>query len=218
MQDSRELLAEAANVLIDDDDAPEMYKKLLWVHDVARKGVPVRLTGRPSVLNPILDLMLTDFPKAERVIQLIERKRAESHMDPLIEAFNRRSYMRELMASKRERESRLLKLVNQLRSEHDKIRGLAALEFKRTHGNRWHAVRLERESAMRSSVGRRLTIEELDTLRSQLWADVDSELNDLENFVREELRKPLQLRAPNGFNFRIQPKKEANDGHQHHTS
>ena len=46
-----------------------------------------------------------------------------------------------------------------------------------------------------------------DAIKEQLWADVDAELDELEEFVRKEVRKPLHARAPGGFNFRLKPKK-----------
>jgi hypothetical protein len=194
--------------LIEDADAVSLFKQMTGVYDLARKGVPVRLVGRPAVLNPLLVLWLEDEPAAHRVIDLINRKRSQLGRSPIGDQdFNRRSYMRELMAQKRERGRRLVELVNELRSEDDKLKGATRIEFERIHANRWLDVKKERENALREAEGRRLTADEMHTIKEQLWSDVDAELDALEEFVRQEVRKPLHARAPGGFNFRLKPRK-----------
>lgn len=202
------LLAEAANALIEDSDAAVIYKQMLGVHELARKGVPVRLIGRCAVLNPLLELMLDDFDAAERVIELIERKRSDAGNSPLDnEGFDRKAYMRELMATKRERQRRLVELINMLRPDRERLKGATRMEFERVHANRWFEVRNEREDDLREKLGRRLTNDERMGIIRQLWADVDAELAELDEFVRSEMRKPLHSRAPAGFKFKLQPKK-----------
>lgn len=204
----KSLLAEAANALIEDSDAQAIYKQMLGVYELAKKGVPVQLTGRPAVLNPLLDMMLTDFPAAERVVQLIERKRSEGGMTPLDDSvFDRKAYMRELMAQKRARQAKLVELVNMLRSDKDKIKGAPRMEFERIHAARWFDVRQEREDELRTRLGRRLTEDERTGIIRQLWVDVDTELAQLEEFVQAEMRKPLHSRAPQGYQFKLKPKK-----------
>lgn len=201
-------LAEAVEHLIDDAEAIPLFRQLTGVYDLARKGVPVRMVGRAAVLNPLLVLWLEDEPAAHRVIDLINRKRSEYDRPPIGDQdFNRRSYMRELMAQKRERGRRLVELVNELRSEDDKLRGAARIEFERLHSTRWLDVKKERENALREAEGRRLTADEMDSIKDQLWAEVDAELDELEAFVRQESRKPLHARAPGGFKFRLKPRK-----------
>ena len=177
--DAKAALADAVNALIEDQDAGSLHKHLQGVYEVAKRGIPVRLTGRPGVLNPLLDLMLTDFPASERVFQLIDRKRDERDLDPLGAGFDRKGYMRELMAKKRDRQRRLVELVNELRSEDDKIRGSARLDFEQVHANRWFDVRNEREAAARARLRRRLTAEERGDVIAGLWRDVDDELDAL---------------------------------------
>lgn len=201
-------LAEAVTCLIEDADAPAMFRQLTGVYDIARKGVPVRLVGRVSVLNPLLLLWLDDEPAAQRVIDLINRKRRNAGLDPVGDQdFQRRSYMRELMAQKRERGRRLVELVNTLRSDNDRIKGSARIELERQHAARWFAVKQQREEDARARLGRRLSAEELDNIREQLWRDVDAELDALETFAHEQLRKPLHQRRPEGFPFTLQPRK-----------
>lgn len=201
-------IAEAMTALIESSDAETLYKQLMGVFEVARKGVPVRLTGRPAVVNPLLDLLLQDHPAGERVLQLTNKYRAEKELGPLEGGgFKRKPYMRDLMATKRDRQRRLVELVNELRSEHDKIKGSVRIAFEQMHANRWFAVRTEREEAMRKALGRGLSVDKRMDVIAGLWADVTKELDDLEEFVRAEIRKPLSQRAPNGFNFKLQPKK-----------
>jgi hypothetical protein len=200
-------LAEAANALIDDQDAKDLYKKLQAVYELANRNVPVRLTGRAAVINPLLDMMLEDFPASERVLQLIDRKRKDRGMEALDdEVFDRKAYMREFMATKRERQRRLVELTNELRSEDDKLKGSNRMEFERIHAARWLDVKTEREDAMRERLGRRLTAEERKAVIAEFWKEVDLELDELEAFVAEEVRKPLFRRAPNGFNFKLKKK------------
>lgn len=203
----REALAEAVDCLIQDPDSVEMFHWLNNTYDLARRGVPVRLVGRGAVLNPLLTLRLGKESAYANVLTLINRKREDHGANPLDEGdINRRSYMRELMAQKRERGRRLVGLVNQLRSEADKLQGTARMEFERLHASRWQAVRKEREDALRDRLCRRLTSDELTRIKDQLWAEVDQELDEFEEFVRVESRKPLRERAPGGFNFKLQPK------------
>ena len=201
-------LAHAVESLIEDSDAVSMFRQMEGVYDLARKSVPVRLVGRPAVLNPLITLWLEDEGAAHRVFDLVNRKRTALGLPPIgDDDYNRRSYMRELMAQKRERLRTLVALVNQLRPEVDKIKGPARTEFERQHGNRWFEVKTERENAMRERLGRRLNLDEMGEIRTQLWADVDAELEELEEFVRSEIQKPVHARAPGGFKFKLKPKK-----------
>lgn len=45
-------------------------------------------------------------------------------------------------------------------------------------------------------------------MEQQFWSEVEDEIADLEAFAREEMRKGAGGRNPNGFQFRIKPKKE----------
>jgi hypothetical protein len=178
-------LLEAVNTLIEAADASDLYKKLVGVYEVANKGLPVRLVGPAAALNPILELMLEDYPTAERVIELVDAKRAEADLPELDPGFDRAAYMRELMAKKRQRQTRLADLINRMRVNKmlDRLVGKDRLELMQQHANRWHAVRLEREDDERQRLGRRLTEVERQLIIARLWGDVDKELNDYEAYV-----------------------------------
>jgi hypothetical protein len=205
--EQKTMLAEAVNTLIDDTDATDLYKKMMGVYELARKDFPVRLTGRSGVLNPMLDLLLADYEGGQVVLRLIETKRTTRGL-PQLEDPNeaRKIYMRELMATRRDRLSRLLKLWNTLRPDREKVRGAAKTEFERVHGNRWFAVREEREKALREQHGRRLSHHERTSLIKAFWEDVNRELDDFDVFVRNQMKPGADRNAV--FQFKLQPRKE----------
>jgi len=203
----KQQLADAVNDLIESSDAAKCHKQLMGVYDVAAKDIPVRLAGRLAVLNPLLELMLADYDAADRVLELVDRKRSEAGLEPLGGAgFDRDKYMREMMATKRARQRRLVELWNQLRPAKDALKGIARMNFERLHAARWQEVRQEREDALRERKGSRLTVEERTEIIAQLWRDVDAELEALSDYVQAELRKPASARGT-GFTFRVVPKK-----------
>lgn len=197
-------LAEAANTLVADADAKTLYTQMQGVLEVAARNIPVQLVGRPAILNPLLSLALSDEQAFERVMDLIDRKRAETGLAPLQEMeMDRKAYMREFMALRRERLRRLVDLWNELRSEHDKIRGAARLQFEQMHGARWKDEKDRREETLRHQLGRRLTVDERREVSTKLWDDVEEELAALQEFVRGEIRKPLPQRSREGFQFTV---------------
>lgn len=207
---NRAALAEAANTLVTDVDAKTLYAQMQGVLEVAAKNIPVQLVGRASVLNPLIALAIGDEAAFRRVMDLVDRKRREAGLDALSEMdIDRRAYMREFMAVRRERLRRLVDLWNQLRSENDKIRGASRLQFEQLHGARWIDEKNRREDALRAKLGRRLTMDERRQVGDSLWADVEEELAALEDFVRQEIRKPLHARSKSGFQFQVgaMPKK-----------
>lgn len=203
-QDEKAALAAAASALIEDSDAPSLYDAMEGVLELARKGLPVALTGRAAIMNPLIRLAQDNSVDFEKVMELIEAKRRERALPPLeSDDEKRRVYMRDFMAVKRDRQRRLMELWNQLRSENDKIRGTRRLEFERVHANRWIGEKDRREKAARESLGRRLSMDERRRISEALWSDVDEELNLLEAFVRDEIRKPLHARSKEGFKFTV---------------
>ena len=71
----KQLLAEAANTLIHDNAAPEMFRSLLDVLGLPQ-NLPVKLSGEVATLNPLLNMARRDPAAFNRVIDLIESKRA----------------------------------------------------------------------------------------------------------------------------------------------
>lgn len=207
-------IAEAVNTLVRDVDAKTLFAQMQGTLDLAARGISVRLVGRPAVLNPLIDLALTDEDKYERVMELIDRKRTEAGLPALMDMeLDRKAYMREFMAVRRERLRRLVELWNDLRSEHDKIRGSARLDFEQLHAARWKEEKDRREVAERQKLGRRLTMPERQAISTRLWQEVDAELDALQDFVRDEIRKPLHARSKDGFPFRVGQMPTKNGNH-----
>jgi hypothetical protein len=197
-------LAEAANILVVEADAKTLYTQMLGVLEVASRNIPVQLVGRPAALNPLVDLALNDEAAYSRVMDLIDRKRADRGLLPLQEMdLDRKAYMREFMAVRRERLRRLVELWNELRSENDKIKGSARLDFEQLHAARWKDEKDRREDLLRIKLGRRLTQPERQSISAQLWEEVDAELDELQQFVRSEIKKPLAARSRTGFQFKV---------------
>lgn len=202
--DQKSVVAHAANILVLDSEAKTLYAQMQGVLDLAAKGIPVMLTGRAAELNPLLRLAQTNPAAYEATMELVDHKRLGAGLQPLQEMdIDRRRYMREFMAIRRERLRRLVELWNQLRSEHDRIKGASRLQFEQLHGARWKEEKDRREDELRDHLGRRLTMEERQAVGRKLWDDVERELDELERFVRDEVRKPLNQRAPTGFQFRV---------------
>lgn len=202
--ETKAAIAEAVNTLVTDADAKQLYTYMQGVLELAGRGFPVALVGRPAVLNPLVTLALGDEAAFERVMDLVDRKRTEANRLPLSEMeLDRKAYMREFMAIRRERLRRLVELWNELRSEHDKIRGSSRLQFEQLHAARWKDEKDAREIALRNKLGRRLTMDERKQISTQLWEEVDAELDALSKFVRAELRKPLSARSKDGFKFMV---------------
>jgi hypothetical protein len=208
--EAKAALANAVNTLVTDVDAKTMYSQMQGVLEVAARNIPVALVGRPAVLNPLISLALNDEAAYERVMDLVDRKRTEAGLPALSEMeLDRKAYMREFMAIRRERLRRLVELWNELRSEHDKIRGASRLQFEQLHAARWKDEKDHREISLRGKLGRRLTMDERKQISTQLWEEVDQELASLEEFVRSEIKKPLHSRSKEGFKFLVgsMPKK-----------
>lgn len=206
--DNRAALTEAADCLADDVDARQLYAQMSGIIELLERGIPAQLTGRPAILNPLVSLYSQDPQKFDRVIDLINRTRKERDLPTLANGADtddrdRRAYMREFMAQKREKQAMLMRLWNLLRSEHDKIKGVRRMEFEREHAARWQDEKKRREEAARIRLGRRLSETERKVIATKLWEDVQGELDALEVFVNEEMRKPLHLRSRDGFQFKV---------------
>lgn len=197
-------LAEALNALIQDADADAIHLQMQGVMELVERGIPVQLTGRPGVLNPLIELAGADPAAYERVMELVDRKRSERGLEPLAPPeMDRRGYMREFMQHRRERLRRLVDAVNSVMSEHDKIRGPRRLELERQHAARWMTEKAEREAAMRAKFGRQLKSMERSEIAHHLWVDVDAEIDALETWAQAEIRKPLSARSKAGFKFQL---------------
>ena len=197
-------LAEAVELLIDTPDAALMFSQLSAAVDLQHRDVPFVLRDQLAVLNPLLALAGRDEWAYDRVIDLVERKRKLAGRSVLCpEHPDRRAYMREFMAVKRDRQRRLVNLLNQLRSANDQIRGTARMELERVHAARWHDEKDRREDKLRKELGRRLTAAERKNVAEHLWFAVDIEMDNLRAFVARESKLPLHARSKTGFHFSV---------------
>jgi hypothetical protein len=202
--ETKAAIADAVNTLVADADAKTLYAQMLGVIEVAARNIPVQLVGRPAGLNPMITLALQDEAAYDRVMDLVDRKRTEAGLLPLQEMeLDRKGYMREFMAIRRERLRRLVELWNELRSENDKIRGSNRLQFEQLHAGRWKDEKDRREQELRQQLGRRLTMEERQKISTTLWMEVDEELQALQEFVQDQIHKPVSARSKTGFPFKV---------------
>lgn len=210
--DKRKPIAEAAQFLVDDDFAVKRYQQLMKTVEFVRKeNIPLKLIGPCAPVDPLLSYATSQDDMAW-LVEIINKHRVRQGKPPLVEAApvdpttepaNRREYLAEFMYIKRQRETRLIDLWNSMRSEHDKIKGRARVDWLRLHSNAWAAAKKDREEAAATAAGRRLRRDELRRVQDQFWDDVDAELDRLEAFTRDEIRKPLTHRNPSGFKFTV---------------
>lgn len=187
----------AARRLVKGDDAEDQFKIL---DAVIRKaaGLPVKLTGRYTPMNPLLQLRQADSPTYDTVMGWVTDKRKQLNLPPLKDEQSevRREYMREFMAAKRQREGRAVEIENMLRSDNDRLRGTARMEFVRRQSAMWKKERDKLLAAERKAAGTEHIPSDVysQTLKN-FWANVDRQLDEMEELTREEMRRPLTQRA-----------------------
>ena len=183
-------LAQAVNTLVERPDAAELFDTLsIVVNLVTKARRPVALTGVASALTPLLDLAVSDAEAYERVVRLIDSKRAAAGLTPLrgqfAEGFDKVEYQRVFMNEKRYRLRRAAAIENMARPERDQMRGRARQDFCDRQAAKWKITLDTRiASARQAADGARLAQPHLDALRVQFWAEVDATLDDLESKAR----------------------------------
>lgn len=181
----KHLLAEAANTLIHSSEAPEMYQTLLEVLGLPLK-LPVKLTGDASVLNPLLAMARRDRSAFDRVIDLIESKRASREMSPLRQPrteakFDKNEYQRELMADRRVRQIKALDIENLRRPPSSQLIGHPRMEFMRVQQGKW-TDQLE-AILVANKTGKTMTKAKRQAISAQFWQGIDRELEESEAAV-----------------------------------
>lgn len=194
---NKEQLLGAVNVLIHSDNAAPLYEDMIALMPAA-KTLGARFSDYRAVLNPLLELALPDRESFNRVVNLIERKRAEAALPPMHpsdeEGFNKTEYMRDFMAQKRERERRAVSVENLMRSKRDQLRGRARLDFMQAQSARWKMARDHALQTAREAEGKRLSRQQVRAVLDAFWATVDQELDRREHLAREEHSKPVSMR------------------------
>lgn len=190
-------LMPAVNALVTSPDAQTMYNSMLAVANLAKLH-PVGLQGTAAVLNPLMKLRNENQEVYDRVLALVEQKRALAGFEPLErpieDKYDKTEYMRNFMDAKRQRQRRAVEIENMVRAEADRLIGKARLEFMDNQSNRWKKSLDERLEAARIARGGRLPREQLDAIRERFWAEVDERLEELEVVARREQLKPPHLR------------------------
>lgn len=178
----KELLLDAVNTLIFEDDAPALYQSLLATAEFAMRH-PVKLAGRAAALNALLKMRMEDAAAFWRVVGLVDAKREARGMLPLAKpaepvVVDKTAYQKEFMAQKRERQRRAAELENLARPKTAQLRGNARLEFMNAQSAKWKQQRDAFIERARVAAGGRLSQETLALAISQFWAGVDAELDE----------------------------------------
>lgn len=176
-------------------EAPSAGEHLDAIETTARVAArfAVALTGPLEVYQPLVDLKRADPDAFERVLALVESKRAAAGRTPVRPAandkFDKTEYMRNFMDQKRQRQRRAASIENMTRPERDALKGRARLDFMDAAAAKWKAeldARLDRARA--AGGGARLDKDTMDRLRAQFWAWVDEQLDAAEERARNKIR------------------------------
>jgi hypothetical protein len=187
--DSRDALLVAVNELIRSEDARQKLDAVEAILPAARRYSAV-LTGELAIMNPLVELAVKQSDKFEKVLDLVDDKRAAAGLLPLRtkgDQFDKNAYMKEFMVQKRARERRAADIENMMRPERDRLIGRARTDFMQRQAARWKEERdalLERARSNYDSG--RIPREELDLLLKQFWENVDKQLDDLEDLAKQE--------------------------------
>lgn len=197
--EDRALLLAAVNRLVTDEEAARLYEALNDVIPVARR-LGARLTGDLADLNPLIELACQRPEHYDNVMLLVETKREQAGKGPLdpkrnaIEKFDKNEYMAEFMQRKRERERKAADIENMLRPERDRLIGRSRLDFMQMQAGKWKQQLDERIETARKATGTRLKKEQLEVIRRAFWDEVDRYLDELEEYARAEMLKPVHQR------------------------
>lgn len=185
-------LVQAVEALVTQEDASRWFDALTATARLSRM-YPVALTGDAAVLNPLLQLSLADSAAFERVIKLVEAKRAAAGLAPLVPPadtrFDKTEYMRSFMDQKRQRQRRAVSIENMARSERDALRGRARLDFMDAQAARWKAELDQRIQRARDASGGQLTNAALTGIRTTFWQWLDDQLDEAEEAARRKMRR-----------------------------
>lgn len=197
-----EVLA-AATELVNTEDVTTVNRWLNLLEPVVDEGIDLTLEGAAAFLQPLLELRRKDISAYVNVMQKIDEARKDDGLSAVSERKGKTAYLAEFMRTKRQRETRIVKIWNEMLSARDQLKGDARKAFMLMHARRWHAERERRTDALRKQLGRALTLAETRAVVNKLLDDIDLELQELEEFVRQELRTPIQQRNPNGFTWKV---------------
>lgn len=206
-EEDRLQLLEAVNLLIRHPAAQSLFDSMLAVSNLAKLH-PVKLSGEAAPLNALMRLRNSDEDAYDRVVGLVESKRREAGIEPLIrppsDKFDKTEYMRQFMDKKRERQRRAAMIENMMRPERDALKGRARLDFMERQSTKWKTELDALLERAREAQGGRLPKESLEGIRDQFWKRVDDDLDKLEELAKEEMRKTGHFRKPDASLSQLQ--------------
>ncbi len=189
---------QAAKLLVTAHNAVDLYGTLSLV--IRRAGLlPVRLIHPYSVMNPLLDLYRNDRTTYDTIIKWVLTKRKEFGLPALMDerAQNKNEYMREFMHELRTRWRKAVYVENLLRSEKDKLKGESRRQFEKRCSKEWAVQRDRLLEAERQRLGlTNLPQETLHAILKHFWENVDRQLEEREEAMMAQLRKPVYQRQP----------------------
>ena len=196
--DNKQLLLDAANVLINDPQASTLYKQLMDVLGLP-DTLPVKLAGDASALNPLLNLGRQNRDKLNRVIDMVELRREARGMEPLRlptaeKKFDKNEYQRKLMADRRVRMVKASDIENLRRPPSSQLIGHSRMEFQRVQQGKWSA-RLAARVTQQLGAGP-ASKEDRARVSEQFWAEVDQELAEAEAAVLRWIQSGRKGPAP----------------------
>jgi hypothetical protein len=191
--EDRGAMLASVNALVNPETPRWMYDAVTVLGRTKAK-YPLVAVGDLAVLNPLIDLFSADHASFERVMALVDKKRAEIGVAPIRTeeetGFDKRAYMRDFMEQKRVRQRRAATIENFARSANDALRGSARLEFMDAQSAKWKVELDKRLAVARDAAGTdRLAKPLLETLRAQFWTWVDTQLDEAERQSKLKLRR-----------------------------
>lgn len=185
-------LAGAVEALIEREDAHQLLDAVEATARL-RRNYKVELSGDTAMLNPLVDLAVSDPEAFGRVLHLIDVKRVTRGKVPLVppksDRFDKTEYMRNFMDAKRQRQRRAVSIENMTRPDRDALRGRTRLDFMDAQAAKWKLeldARLERARAASDGT---LNKDVLSATRSLFWQWVDDQLDQAEQAARDKLRR-----------------------------
>lgn len=163
-------VTEAANYLV----LSAHYDKLLAEvrHAIDNwDRTPRAFSGKASVLNALIDVGVDSRVAFERMVEIIDTKRAA------LPKVRKAAYQRDLMRTRREREYAALRLHELAEG---RLRGRARETFYRGVRARWAAAKADYLATATEKAGRPLTYQERIDATSRFWDAIDANLRSAE--------------------------------------
>lgn len=202
-QYTKDDVKELAARLTATEDTAEVHKALDVLCPVVDAGISFSLDGEYAYLEPLLYLRALNMNSYAKVLRAIDDERTSNGLGKLGDKKGRKPYMAGYMRVKRSRENRLIDAWNMQFSEDRKLSSDTRKEFLRVHSKRWLDAKNAALAKARKDLCRTLTREEMQRILTEYDDRIDAELDEFEQFMRDEIRKPLSQRNPNGFAWHL---------------